>query len=291
MVTSTPQDLRAAADEILELHESGDIEAAIAACGALLARIDGADLDDPVVRESAFTARFEAAALHAEVGDFEAAAADNLAAADELPFDRDDPDQVHELALLLLNAGASFDAAGDPDRALATYDRLVDELGGASDPVTAEYVVRGRVNRAVCLLTLGRHDDAVAAAGGLAAELDSVDPFQAEQLGMARRIRAAALRALDRTEEAVVALAEAEILAAVAAAGARTQAAAAQGERAELLAELGRPEEAIAVLDATVSRFADDPEVAPVVADLRRAEADLLEATGHPERAASLRGG
>lgn len=270
-----PQELRAAADEILELHESGRIEDAIAACDELLARAE--DLDDDVVRESAFTAHFERGALLAEQGAFEQAAAAHLHACEVLPFDRAEPDQTHELALLLLNAGTCFDALGDGPAAMAIYDRLDQELGTATDPVTAELVVRGRVNRAVTLLGLERADEALAAAEALTAGLDSADAVQAEQLGMVHRIRASALRSLGRPEEAVVALAEAETLAAVAAGGARSQAAAAQGERAELLAELGRADEAIEVLDATVNRFADDPDVAPVLVDLRRVEAELRE--------------
>jgi tetratricopeptide (TPR) repeat protein len=282
-----PRDVRAAADALLELHGSGRFEEALAACADLIARAD--DLADDVVRESAFTARFERGALLAELGDFEAAAGAHLEAAEVLPFDRADPDQFHELALLLLNAGTSLDAAGQPERAVPIYDRLCDELGDASDPVTSELVVRGRVNRAVSLLRLERFEDALAGAGALARDLGSDDPVLAEQLGMAQRVRAAALRGLGRAEEAVVALAQAETLTAVSVGGARSQAAAAQSERAELLVELGRADEAIAVLEATVERLGDDPDVAPEVDDLRRAEAELLEATGQHDRAATLR--
>jgi tetratricopeptide (TPR) repeat protein len=282
-----PQAVRAAADDILELHESGELEAALAACDDLLAR--PLDLGDEVLRESAFTARFERGAVLAELGDLAGAAAAHLEAAELLPFDLDDPDQAHELGLLLLNAGTCLDAAGDADAALTAYERLDDQLGAAVDPVTSELVVRGRVNRAVTLLATERFDGALAAASELTGQLDGVDPVQAEQLGMAHRIRAAALRALDRSEEAVVALAEAETLAAVADGAVRSQAAAAQGERAELLAELGRVDEAMAVLRATVERFAGDPDVAPVIVDLRRVEAELLEAVGDHERAAAIR--
>lgn len=284
---SHPQTLRAAADDILELHEQGRLDEALDACDALLVRT--VDLDDPVVRESAFTAWFERGALLAELGEFAAAADAHVAACDALPFDLADPDQAHELALLLLNAGTSADAAGDAAAAVATYDRLLDELGDATDPVTGELVVRGRVNRTVTLLGLDRADEARAGTDALIADLDSTDPFQAEQLGMAHRIRAAALRSLGRRDEAVVALAEAETLAAVTEGGARSQAAAAQGERAELLVELGRADEAIAVLEATVARFADDPDVAAVVDDLRQVEAELLDAAGQHDRAAEIR--
>jgi tetratricopeptide (TPR) repeat protein len=284
-----PQALRTAADAILELHESGQLEDALAACDRLLRRTT--DLDDVVVRQSAFTAWFERGALLAELGELEQAAATHLEAANGLPFDLDDPDQSHELALLLLNAGTCFDALGDAQAALAIYDRLVDALGRATDPVTFELVVRGRVNRTVALLTLDRLDDALEAAGELAAQLTAADAFQAEQLGMAVRIRAAALRTLDRPEEAATVLADTETLVTLEAAAARCQGAAAQGERAELLAQIGRVDEAIALLDATVDRLADDPEVAPVVEDLRLVEADLLEAAGQHDRATAVRSG
>lgn len=282
-----PQALRAAADAILELHESGHLDEALVACDRLLQRTT--DLDDVVVRQSAFTAWFERGALLAELGEFDQAARTHLEAADVLPFDRDDPDQAHELALLLLNAGTCLDALGGSEAAVGIYDRLVRELGDATDPVTSELVVRGRVNRLVALLDLGRLEETLAGAAGLATELDPEDPVAAEQLGMALRIRAAALRALDRPEEAAVALADAEVLVAAGGGGARSQGAAAQGERAELLAQLGRVDEAIALLDATVDRLADDPEAATVVHDLRLAEADLLEAAGDHDRASTLR--
>jgi tetratricopeptide (TPR) repeat protein len=284
---TAPQALRAAADDILALHEDGRYEAALAACDDLVAR--ATDLDDPVVRESAFTARFERAALLAELGDLAEAAGSALAAAEDLPFDRDDPDQTHELAMLLVHAGTCFGAAGHPLAALTTYDRLAADLGSAADhPVTRAQVIRGRVNRAVSLHALGRHDDAIAAALDLAAELDGADPVQAEQLGMAHRVRAAAARALDRHEDAVVALAQAETLAAVGDADVRAQVAAAQVERAELLAELGRPDEAVEVLEATVGRLTDERAL---VAELRRVEADLLDRLGQHDRAAAVRAG
>ncbi|MEX0835918.1 MAG: tetratricopeptide repeat protein [Nitriliruptor sp.] len=282
-----PQSLRAAADAILEQHEAGLLTAALAACDALLAR--AVDLTDPVVRESAFTAWFERSAILAELGDLDAAADAALTACDSLPFDEQDPDQIHELAMLLLHAGTCQDAAGDALGAVATYDQLIAELGTATDPVTREQVIRGRVNRGATLLSLGRHLETLDAATALAHELDSALPGEAEQLGMAQRVRAAALRGLDRAEEAVVALAEAETLAAVAEVGARSQAAAAQGERARLLAELGRVDEAIDVLERVVSRFGDDPEIAQAVAELRSVEAELLDAAGDHDRAASLR--
>ncbi len=286
-VPNDPQSLRAAADRILEQHEDGRLQDALAACDALLLRT--VELTDPVTRESAFTAWFERAALLAELDELDAAAAAALAACDVLPFDEADPDQRHELAMLLLHAGTCRDAGGDPRGALASYDRLIGELGDATDPVTRGQVVRGRVNRGVTLLSLERYDEALAAGATLARELDSAVPGEAEQLGMAQRVRAAALRALGRPEEAVVALAEAEALAAVAELGARSQAAAAQVERAELLAELGRVGEAIDVLERAVRRFEDDPEIAQAVAELRAVEADLLDAAGDHDRAASLR--
>jgi hypothetical protein len=58
-----------------------------------------------------------------------------------------------------------------------------------------------------------------------------------------------------------------------------------------VLAELGRSDEAIAILESAVDRFTDDPDpvVVEVLVDLLRAEADLLERSGQPQRAAELR--
>jgi tetratricopeptide (TPR) repeat protein len=282
-----PQRLRADADHILELHEDGRYDEALDACDEVV-RL-AVDLDHPVVRQSAFVARFERALLRAELGELGPSAQEALAAADAVPFDRDDPDQAHELAMLLVHAGTCRAAAGDPASALAVYDRLLEELGDARDPVTREQVVRGRVNRAVALLALERAEDALASAAQLVPELDPDDPAEAEQLGMVHRLRASALVVLDRPHEAIAALEAAVTLGGVPIGGARAQAAVAQGERAELLAELGHPEEAIALLDEVVDRFADDPDIAPVVAELRRVEADLLDATGQHDRAARLR--
>lgn len=280
--------LRAAADRILELHEAGQIEAALEACDALDREAARADPTDPVVRESWFTARFERGVLYAELGDLDAAAAAYLDAS-RLPFDLDEPDEAHELAMALLNAGIGLEQTGDRDAALRTYDELLVRLEGATDPVTSEQVLRARVNRAVALLGLERPAEALTDAEVLAARLDAADPLEAEQLGMIQRVRAAALRALDRVEEAVMALAAAEAVAAVEEGGARSQAAAAQGERAALLAELGRADEAIALLEETAARFGDDPEVGEVVDGLLQAEADLLDATGQHDRAAEVR--
>jgi tetratricopeptide (TPR) repeat protein len=237
-----PQHLRADADRILELHEDGRYGDALEACDAVVAR--AVDLDHPVVRQSAFVARFERALVLAEIGELEEAADAALVAARVLPFDRDDPDQTHELAMLLVHAGTCHAAADDPAAAVGVYDALVADLGGAGDPVTREQLVRGRVNRAVALLALGRAADALAAGDELALELDPADPSQAEQLGMVHRLRASALRELDRRPEAVTALEATVALAAVPIGGARVQAAAAEGERAELLAELGHADEA-----------------------------------------------
>ncbi|MEX1177351.1 MAG: hypothetical protein WEB09_02715 [Nitriliruptor sp.] len=285
---NAPQTLRAAADAILELHEDGRLTEALAACDQLLER--AVELGDPVTRESAFTAWYERAVLLAEVGELDASASAALAASDALPFDRHDPDQTHELAMLLVHAGTCLGALGAPEDALAVYDRLVSELEDADDPVTRGQVVRGQVNRAATLLALERHREALDVATALARELGgAVTGDDAEQLGMTQRIRAAALRGLGRAEAAVVALAEAEMLAGVTEVGARSQAAAAQCERARLLAELGRGDEAIALLERTVPRFTDDPAVSDAVAELRLLEAELLDAAGHHDRAAELR--
>lgn len=286
MGPADPQTLRAAADHLLELHDEGRLEEALDAC-LELERAAGDDLSDPVVRESVFTARFERGVLSAELGDLPAAAAGYLAAA-ALPFDDRDPDQSHEVAMALLNAGICWTALGDDAAALATYDELLSRVGGADGVVTADQVVRARVNRAAALLALGRAEAADAAAREVVHALDATDPGGAEQRSLALRVRAAALRERGRLEDAVLALAEAEA-APPDEAGARVQVLAAQGERAELLRELGRETEAIDVLDDATARFADDADVHEVVTELVRVEAELLEAVGDRDRAAAVR--
>lgn len=287
--TTGPRHLRADADRIHELHEAGELEAARAACDALEAAA-GDRLDDVVIRESVFTARSVRARMDAESGDLDGALSGYLSAA-ALPFDVDDPDQSHELAMALLNAGICWSAGGDPAAAVATYDDLLLRLGDATDPVTGEQVVKARVNRGVALLELGRTDEAVAAADDVLDRLgDTLEPLVAEQRGMALRLRAQGLRDLERADDALATLTAVDALVAVDDAATRAQVVAATGERAELLAELGRAGEAIELLEATVDRFAGDEDVADVVVDLRHAEAELLEARGDVDRAAAVRG-
>jgi tetratricopeptide (TPR) repeat protein len=284
-----PRTLRAQADRILELHETGELEEALEACEDLLAQVGDDALDDVVVRESVFTARFQRAVLLTELGDL-AAAVDAYATAAATPTDLDDPDQRHELAMALLNQGICHEALDEVDAALGVYDRLVARLGDADDPVTADQVVRGRVNRASALLALDRVDDALAAAEALVSELDPHDAYHVEQLAMAVRLRAVALVELGREEEAVDALGGLEG-ASRQEATARRQLASAAGERAELLRRLGREEEALEALEVTTRSFAsdDDEEVAELVTDLLRVEIDLLESLGDRRRADEVR--
>lgn len=242
-----PQALRSQADGILELHEQGELDAALDACGALLAAADEADATDEVVRESLFTARFERAVLLTELGELEEAARAYAEAA-TTPTDLDDPDQRHELAMALLNEGICFDALGRTEEALRVYERLVVELGGADDPVTRDQVVRARVNRGAAQLELGRLPEALTVAEGLCGELDPADALEAEQLVMALRLRAQALEGLDRGREAADVLAEVERCSDEEP-GVADQIAAALRERARLLDELGDREKAVALLD------------------------------------------
>ena len=283
--------LRQRADRILEQHEVGDLDAALAECEALGQAADAADPDDPVVRETRFFARFERALLLTELGDLDrAAAAYGDAAA--TPADLDDPDQRHEVAMALLNQGVCLDTLGDHRGALTAYDQLVVRFGAAVDPVTHDQVVRGRVNRAAALLALDQLHEALTVVESLRAELDPTGALEAEQLAMAMRIRAAALRGLDRAAEAADALAEVERYVTDDPA-ARTQLASSQRERAEVLAELDRADEAVEVLDATVHQLDGDPD--PEVVEARRelllTEVDLLERLGDHARATALRGG
>jgi tetratricopeptide (TPR) repeat protein len=277
-----PQELRARADVILELHEDDRLEAALEACDELVRLAREADPTDPVVRESLFTAWFERGLLLSELGDLRAAA-EAYGEAAATPADVDDPDQRHEVAMALLNRAICLDASGEGEGelALATYDQLIERFGDADDPVTRDQVIRGRVNRAAALLAADRSEQALAGADALIGELDALDVLEAEQLAMAVRLRAAALRAMDRVDEAEASLTDVERCTdedpAI-----RSQIAAAHRERAELLAELGRVEEAVDLLGATVGRFRGDPDpvVGEVVADLIEVEERLLGASG-----------
>jgi tetratricopeptide (TPR) repeat protein len=261
---SDPAALRAYADAVLEQHEAGDLEGALESCERLLAATAEGDLDDPVVRETLFTARFERALLLTELGELEIAA-EAYAQAAATPADMDDPDQRHERAMAQLNHGICLVAAGDHEGALRVYDRLITTFREAADPVTRDQVVRARVNRSAALLALDDVAGARAAAEQLIAELDERDALDAEQLAMAIRLRAASFQAEDRDEDAADALAVAEALEAEDAAG-RVQVVAASRERAELLAALGRFEEAAAVANAVVARFSGDPDPAVIEA-------------------------
>jgi tetratricopeptide (TPR) repeat protein len=288
-VVAEPQQLRARADAVLELHEDGALDEALEACERLVHDALASDADDPVVRETLFAARFERALLLTELGVLADAAAAYAEAA-ATPADPDDPDQRHEVAMALLNRGICLDAVGDHRAALAAYGELVGTFGHADDPVTRDQVIRARVNRASALLAIDELHESLTVADGLIAELDPAEALEAEQLAMTVRLRAAALRALDRRDEAAASLADVERCTDEDPA-ARSQVAAAQRERAEVLAELGRSEEAIAILEAAVARFTDDPDpaVVEVLIDLLQAEADLLERAGDPHRAAEIR--
>jgi tetratricopeptide (TPR) repeat protein len=138
-----PQQLRARADAILQLHEDGDLDEALDACDELLLAADAFPITDPVVRESVFTARFERALLLMELGDLEAAGHAHREAADT-PADLDDPDQRHEIAMALLNGGVCHDAVGDHQGALDAYAELVSPFGQAEHPVTHAHVIPRR---------------------------------------------------------------------------------------------------------------------------------------------------
>jgi tetratricopeptide (TPR) repeat protein len=285
-----PQQLRTRADELLELHEAGELEVALESCEELLADLAGLDVSDPVVRETVFTARFERALLLGELGELLLAAeAYRLAAA--TPADPDDPDQVHELAMAALHQGICLDAVGDHDAALQAYDQLISRFGGADDPVTANQVVRGRVNRAATLLALDRVAESLEAAGRLVEELDPSDALEAEQLAMAVRVRAAALRAADRVPEAAASLADVDRLTDEDPA-ARSQVALALLDRADALVELDRTRDAVALLDAAVARYSGDPDpvVMAAVDELVAVAADLHERIGDPDGADAVRG-
>jgi tetratricopeptide (TPR) repeat protein len=272
-----PLELRSRCDELLEQHESGALESALASAVRLAADAAGADVTDPIVRESLFTARFERALILSELGDLPDAAVAYAEAADT-PADLDDPDQRHEIAMALLNRGICLDAIGDHEAAVETYDLVLNRFRGAEDPVTADLVVRTRVNRASALLAEDRVGEALTAAEVLIGELDPGDTLEAEQLAMCVRLRAAALTASERMADAAEALTAVERCTDVDPA-ARAQVAAALRERAAVLVELGRVGDAVAALDRLAGRFPeeDDPAVLEELEEAARLRAGLVE--------------
>lgn len=254
-----PQQVRARADAVMELHESGELEEALAEVEALLADLHDVDLDDPVLRESLFTARFEHAVLLTELGDLEAAqAAYGLAA--RTPADLDDPDQRHEVALAALNQGICLDALGEHGAAVRIYAELADRFRDADDPVTADQIARARVNRAAALLADDQLPEAAAAAREVRATLDPGDVLSSEQHVMAARVEATALRALGRSDEALTVLGSLGSVTREDAAT-RLQLAAAAEEATELFLEDDRVDEALGVLDAALTGHAEEPDV------------------------------
>ncbi len=267
----TPQQARARADAVMELHEAGEVEAALEEVQRLLAELNECDdLTDPVLRESLYTARFEHAVLLTEQGEVDAAA-DAYGLAASTPADLDDPDQRHEIALARLNQGICLDAIGEHASAVEVYDDLATRFADADDPVTADQVARARVNHAAALLALGRTAEAAELAATVQAELDPLDVLSSEQHVMAVRLEAQAQLLLGATQDALATLSRLERV------GrddpsTRAQLAAGAHERAQLLADSSRLDEARAVLDDVLAD-ADaelDPEVSEVLGELRQ---------------------
>lgn len=271
---TSAQRLRSWTDEVLELHESGDLDEALLRADALATAAAAGNLGDPVVRESLFAARFERALLLSDLGDLGAAAAAYALAA-EVPIDEEDPDQRHEVAMALLNRSICLEAVDDDEAALDGYRILAARFGDADDPVTRDQVVRATVNAAAVLLRLGRADEALASTAPLVDGLGGDDALEAEQLAMAIRLRALALRDLGRPEEALATL-EATSRCRSDAAPVRHQVADAAEERADLLQGLGRRGEAQAVVEEALAALAgDDPGLAESRASLQRLRAAL----------------
>lgn len=266
----SPQQARARADAIMELHEAGDVDAAMEEVQRLLSELDeGQARTDPVLRESLYAARFEHAVLLTELGDLDAAT-EAYALAARTPADLDDPDQRHEIALARLNQGICLDAMGDHAGSIEVYADLVSTFSDADDPVTADQVARARVNQAAALLASDRADEASVRAAGIRAELDPQDILSSEQHVMAARLQAQALLDLDAVEEALGVLADlGEVTREDPAT--RAQLAAAAQERAQVLADTARMADAIEVLDtALAGEDAElDPEVDEVLGELR----------------------
>ena len=92
------QQLRARADDVLELHEAGDLEEALTAVESLISDAQQAGAADDVVRETLFMGWFERAVLLTEVGEVRAAIT-AYTEAEAVPADVSDPDQRHEIAM------------------------------------------------------------------------------------------------------------------------------------------------------------------------------------------------
>lgn len=255
-------ELRHEMDAVLACHEAGELDAALTRCEALVTATTDPG-DDPVVRETAFAARFERALLLTELGDLEGAA-EAYGVAALTPFDPTEPDQRHESAMALLNRGICLDAVGEPEAAIAAYDDLVVRFGQADDVVTRDQVVRARVNRAAALLGLERWHEAALDAGALATELSAHDALDAEQLVMALRIRALALGELEGPTAALTVLARLDDVVdedpAV-----RVQMVQARQEQAGHLTAVGVSQRALEVLETLRTRYRDDPD--PVVTE------------------------
>lgn len=279
-----PQELRARVDAVFEAHEAGDLDGVLERTGALLDEVAGVPLDDPVVRESVFATWFERAVVLTELGRPLDARHAYVRAA-EIPGDLADPDQRHEVAMARLNEGIVLADGGDHAAAVAVYERLCAQLGGANDPVTAELVLRARVNLAVALLALGRSEDAESTARAVADELDVAgddrdDGPTAEQWAMAVRVRAAALGEVGRSEEAADVLATVEQREWQGPAE-RVQLLAARTDRARLLIELGRADEGRRTLEDLAEVWPDDGD--PALEEVRGEVAALWARLGSSE--------
>ncbi len=257
------QRLRHELDVILELHESGELEQALARCETLADRTaDVAEDADPVRRETAFAARFERALLLTELGELEVAAQAYLQAAG-VPVDDDDPDQRHETAMAMLNRGICLDAIEEHEAALDAYEQLISRFAHAEDPVTRDQVLRARVNRAAALLALDQPAAAIDAVEQLEVGLSRHDALDTEQLVLARRIAAAATDVLEAPQAAAALLDGLDALTdddpAV-----RVQVIAARLEQAELLAGDTAGDTAAAGdrLAAVLARYGEDPDPA-----------------------------
>lgn len=251
MAITTTQQLRSAADRLIELHESGDLDAVLSLADEVSAAALGWVEPDEIVRESLFIARFQRAIALTEREDLTGAARAYAEAA-ETPSDPDDPDQRHEVAMALLHRGMCLDALDEPELAIEAYGRVVERFGGAEDPVTRDQVVRARVNRSVAWLNAGDPKAARTEAEDLAGELDRSVPLDAEQWIMTRRISAAALQSTGRAEQAVNVLSEVDTVE-LDDPSVLEQQASAELERAELLEALGDDDAAGRVRAAAAS--------------------------------------
>lgn len=263
-----------------DLAERGRVTEALAAYDAVVAR-HGADPDPDVADAVAAALTEKARLLDADDRDEEALKA--IAAVLEHDARRvPEPEEAdaevvawraddRHLRVLHVHAmrGWILDALDRHEEALAAYDAaLALDAGPEEDEDAVVLLGIAWRGRSYCLIAIGRWDDAIAAADGGLARLAETGAAHGDDYRVAGLMhdKAWALRALGRRGEELDALMEIEARFGAASAEPGTdpdlcrEVLNALEMRAGTLIDLARDEEAIAVCDAIVMRFADAPD-------------------------------